>query len=101
VTIGPIPPGVGASHAAEADAAEPTAPVSEPATFADALGDALRQASSALQRADRAESAFVAGRGGLAEMVIERAQADVMLAVASAAASRTAQSLATLLNMQV
>ena len=38
---------------------------------------------------------------GLQEMVLERAQADVVLSVASAAASRAAQALTTLLGMQV
>jgi flagellar hook-basal body complex protein FliE len=100
MTIGPIPPIVAGQPAPEADSAEPVT-LGSGTSFADELGKALAGASSALQRADRAESAFVAGRGGLAEMMIERAQADVMLAVAGAAAARSVQSLATLLNMQV
>ena len=40
-------------------------------------------------------------RGGLQEMVLERAQADIALSIASAAASRTAQALTTVLGMQV
>jgi flagellar hook-basal body complex protein FliE len=69
--------------------------------FAGALLGAFGDASAALARADGAERAFVAHRGGLQEMVVERARADVTLALASAAASRAAQSLATILGMQV
>lgn len=71
------------------------------AAFAGAVGDAFGQASAALTRADAAESAFATGRGGMQEMVIERAQADIALSVASAAASRAAQSLTTILGMQI
>ena len=71
------------------------------AGFADALAGALDAASGALQRADAAEKVFARGRGGVAEMVVERAQADVLLSIAASAASRATQSLSTLLNMQV
>jgi flagellar hook-basal body complex protein FliE len=71
------------------------------AAFGGALGDALASAASALDRAQRAESAFVAGHGGIQEMVVERAQADVILSLAATTASRATQSLATVLNMQV
>jgi flagellar hook-basal body complex protein FliE len=70
-------------------------------SFARAFGDALATASSALERADAAEHAFAARRGGLQEMVVERARADVMLSLAGAAATRTAQALSTILGMQV
>ncbi len=73
----------------------------ETAPFGSTFGDALNAASSALTRAQGAESAFMSGRGGLQEMVVERAQADVVLALAATTASRTTQSLATILNMQV
>ncbi len=76
-------------------------PASGAAAFAGAVGDAFGQASAALTRADAAESAFATGRGGMQEMVIERAQADIALSVASAAASRAAQSLTTILGMQI
>jgi flagellar hook-basal body complex protein FliE len=69
--------------------------------FGGALGDALSSASSALMRAQQTESAFVSGRGGIQEMVVERAQADILLSLAATTASRTTQSLATILNMQV
>jgi flagellar hook-basal body complex protein FliE len=69
--------------------------------FGSALTRALDGAGAALARAERAEQAFAAGRGGLQEMVVERAQADVLLAIAGAAASRTVQTLNTILGMQV
>jgi flagellar hook-basal body complex protein FliE len=100
VTVRPIPPVPQALAMPEADTASP-AEAGQPQTFADALGEALRSASSALRGAESAEAAFIRGRGGLQEMVVERAQADIMLAIASATAQRTAQSLTTLLNMQV
>ena len=69
--------------------------------FARALTGAFGDAGGALERAAGAERAFAAGRGGLQEMVLERAQADVALSVASAAASRVTQALTTILGMQV
>ncbi len=69
--------------------------------FGRALSDAFAHASAALERADGAERAFIGGRGGLQEMVLERAQADVALSLASTAASRVSQALGTILGMQV
>ncbi len=60
----------------------------------DALGGMLRGAESA-------EDAFAAGAGSLQEAVYERARADVALSAATAAAQRTAQSISSVLNMQV
>jgi flagellar hook-basal body complex protein FliE len=71
------------------------------ATFAQTLTDALAATAGALERADGAERAFAAGRGGLQEMMLQRAQADVALSIASAAATRAAQTLTTILGMQV
>ena len=65
------------------------------------FGAVLDAAGSALDRADRAEHAFVARRGGLVEMMVERANADVMLLLATTAAQRTSQALSTLFGMQV
>lgn len=87
----------------------PDAPLSAPdagampagADFAGALGRAFGDASVSLERADRSERAFAAGRGGLQEMVLQRAQADVALSLASAAATRASQALSTILGMQV
>jgi flagellar hook-basal body complex protein FliE len=68
-----------------------------PSTF----GAALDAAGASLTRADAAETAFTRGTGGLAEMVIERARADIALSVAATGAQRAAQALNTLLGMQV
>jgi len=69
--------------------------------FAGALQRALDGAEGALSRADAAERAFASGHGGLAELVVERARADIALALASATASRVTQGLTTLLGMQI
>lgn len=69
--------------------------------FARAVEGAIVRASDALTRADAAERAFVRGRGGLQEMTLERAQADIALSIASATTSRVAQALQTILGMQV
>ena len=68
---------------------------------ASAFARALDGAGSALDRAENAEDAFAAGNGDLQTAVYERARADVVLAVATAAAQRTAQALQSILNMQV
>ena len=81
--------------------APPAAADAEKAPSADAFGALLGAASASFERAAGAETAFVRGTGGLQEMVVERAQAGVVLAIASAAAARTAQALTTILNMQV
>jgi hypothetical protein len=80
----------------------PDAPVAaktpaEPSGFLAAL-DA---AGAVFEAADRAESSFVHGVGGLQEMVVSRAHADVALAIATAAASRAAQALAQILGMPI
>jgi flagellar hook-basal body complex protein FliE len=69
--------------------------------FAAELGRAFDAAGAALGRAEQAETAFLRGRGGIAEMVVERARADALLSLAAAATSRAAQSLSTILGMQV
>lgn len=87
--------------------ARPTLPASDampepnPRGFARILARAFGVASEALARADTAERAFESGRGGLQEMTLERAQADIALSIASAATSRVTQSLQTILGMQV
>ena len=58
-------------------------------------------AGAALDRADAAERAFAEHRGGLVEMMVERASADAMLQLATSAAQRTTQALSTLFGMQV
>jgi flagellar hook-basal body complex protein FliE len=85
----------------EPDAPLQTPDAGSPASFGAVLQHALSAAGGALQGADAAERAFVAGRGGLQEMMVERAQADVMLSIATSAASRTAQAISTILGMQI
>jgi flagellar hook-basal body complex protein FliE len=77
----------------------PAAPVDagDAAAFAralDTLGDALRAAT-------RAEDDFAYGRGTLQAAVYQRAQADVALSVATSTATRIAQAVQSVLNMQV
>lgn len=62
---------------------------------------ALSGIDGALERAAGAEAAFVAGRGSLADMVIDRARADVALSVAAAGASHLTTAVSTILGMQV
>jgi flagellar hook-basal body complex protein FliE len=107
MTVEPLVPGL-APTASIPDAPLPDAAADavragsgEAASFAGALAKAFGDASASLEHADAAERAFTAGRGGLQEMVLERAQADVALSLASAAASRTTQTLSTILGMQV
>jgi hypothetical protein len=68
---------------------------------ANAFARLVDAAGAILDGADRAEAAFAAHRGGLQEMVVERARADIALQIAATAAQRAAQSLSTLLGMQI
>lgn len=65
------------------------------------FGELVRVATAQLDRADAAESAFAHGSGGLQEMVVARARADITLSVAATGAGRAAQALNTLLGMQI
>jgi flagellar hook-basal body complex protein FliE len=94
VTVTPFVPDTHLAPALESDSAAVN-------DFNGALSRALDAAGNALGRADEAERQFAAGRGGLQEMVVERAQADVALAIAGAAAARTVAALNTILGMQV
>lgn len=67
----------------------------------NAFGKALDRAGATLRAADGAEDAFAAHAGSLQDAVFERAQADVVLSVATAAAQRTAQAVQSILNMQI
>ena len=89
-------PDTAAPEAASRDAA--SAPGAAGASAFARLVDA---AGAMLESADRAEAAFAGHRGGLQEMVVERARADVALQVAATAAQRVAQSVTTLLGMQL
>lgn len=68
---------------------------------AGAFAKMLDGLSGAFQGAEHAENAFAAGTGDLQHAMYERARADVLLAVAVSGAQRAAQSLQTILNMQV
>ncbi|MGZ3498331.1 MAG: flagellar hook-basal body complex protein FliE [Vulcanimicrobiaceae bacterium] len=85
------------------EALVPDAPVAQPAAGGDAseFGKILDDAGAVLQRAARSEDAFASGTGDLQNAVYERARADVVLSVATAAAQRTVQAINTVLNMQV
>lgn len=65
------------------------------------FGKILDDVGTLLGKAQSAENAFAAGGGDLQSAIYERARADVVLSVATAAAQRTAQALQTILNMQV
>lgn len=83
---------------------EPLIPDLAPAPPAAAnagFGALLDAAGGVLARADAAEHAFITHRGGLLEMVVERARADVALQIAAAGTQRVAQGLQTLLGMQL
>jgi flagellar hook-basal body complex protein FliE len=76
------------------------------ASSSDAAGfgnlvELFAKGSGALEKAAGSERAFAAGSGDLQAMVLDRAQADIVLSAATTAASRTTQSLQTILNMQV
>jgi flagellar hook-basal body complex protein FliE len=66
-----------------------------------AFGRLVDAAGEALTNADAAEAAFTHGKGGIQEMVVARAQADITLAIAATGAQRAAQALNTLLGMQI
>jgi len=68
---------------------------------ANGFAKLIDAAGAQLDAADRAEAAFAAGRGGLQEMVVARADADVALQIAAAAAQHAVASINTLLGMQV
>jgi flagellar hook-basal body complex protein FliE len=76
-------------------------PLSGPASFAGALENAFDSAGGALEKADRSERAFARGTGGLQEMVLDRAQADIALSIATTTASRASAALSTILGMQI
>lgn len=68
---------------------------------ANAFARLVDAAGAIFDGAERAEAAFAAHRGGLQEMVVERARADIALQVAATAAQRAAQSISTVLGMQL
>jgi flagellar hook-basal body complex protein FliE len=76
-------------------------PDASAASTAHPFAQLVDAAGAALDTADAAEAAFAHGRGGLQEMVVSRARADIMLSVAATGAQRAAQALNTLLGMQI
>ena len=74
---------------------------SEPQPDAAGFGRALDAIGQLLGDATQAEDAYAGGTGSLQDAVYHRAQADVALSVATAAAQRAAQAVQTLLNLQV
>jgi flagellar hook-basal body complex protein FliE len=89
--------------APEAPAIAPIPASSAPSSGASgsAFGDLVSAADAVLAKADVAEAQFAAHRGGLQEMVVERARADIALQIAAAGAQRVTQGLQTLLGMQI
>jgi len=72
-----------------------------PVPAANAFATLVDAASAVLASADGAEAAFAAHRGGMQEMVVERARADIAVQIAAAATQHAAQALQTLLGMQI
>jgi flagellar hook-basal body complex protein FliE len=79
--------------------------VAPPGTDSTPAGSGFAQAldwvARALVDATRAEDAYANGNGSLQDAEYRRAQADVTLAVATAAVQRSAQAIQTLLNVQI
>ncbi len=65
------------------------------------FGRALDAIGRVLGDATQAEDAYADGTGSLQDAMYRRAQADVALSVATAAAQRAAQAVQTLLNLQI
>ncbi len=87
--------------AAETPVVSPLAGAAAAPAQGAAFASLVDSAATALGRADAAEAAFAAHRGGMQEMVVERARADIALQIAAASVQRATQGLQTLLGMQV
>lgn len=72
-----------------------------PSVGSGVFGQLVDAAGAQLERADVAEAAFTSGRGGITEMMVERARADIALQIATTGASRATQALNTILGMQI
>jgi len=70
-------------------------------TAASYFADFMQQSANALQKAQSAERLVAQGHGSLLAMSVDRARADVLLSVMSAAASRFSNALSTFANMAV
>jgi flagellar hook-basal body complex protein FliE len=82
---------------------DPPLPADAPVSPAGdaSFGRVLDTLGNVLAGATRAEDQFADGRGTLQAAVYERARADVALSVATATATRIAQAVQSVLNMQV
>ncbi len=78
-----------------------SASAASPAGAGNAFAGMLDDLGAVLGKAERSEDRFAAGAGDLQSAVFERARADVALSVATAAATRSAAALQSILNMQV
>ena len=83
------------------DVAPGAAVAASPASGGAAFERALDAIGSVLAGATNAEDAYANGTGSLQEAMYRRAQADVALSVATAAAQRAAQAIQSVMNLQV
>lgn len=83
------------------DAGVPDASPSASAGEANAFARTVDAVSSIFSAAQQAEDAYARGAGSLRDAVYDRARADVALSIAVAAASRAAQAVQSVLNMQI
>jgi flagellar hook-basal body complex protein FliE len=90
MTVEPIVPDIAQSSAPRSGAAD-----------GGAFATALDAVGTLLDGAGRSEDLYANGLGSLQSAVIERAQADVALQIATAAAQRGVQAMQSILNMQV
>ncbi|HEY9084345.1 MAG TPA: flagellar hook-basal body complex protein FliE [Candidatus Tyrphobacter sp.] len=83
------------------DAPQTDAPPAPARADTDAFAHAVDALGAIFEDAKAAEDSYAAGGGSLREAMYERARADVALAVAVAAAQRTAQAVQSVFNMQI
>ncbi len=79
----------------------PQPAVQQTGSTVNAFTDAVSAIAGSLARAESAENAYALGTGTLQSAVLERARADVALAVAAAATQRTATAVQSILNLQI
>jgi flagellar hook-basal body complex protein FliE len=101
--VEPLVPDIAPSSIPDVAPSVPDMPLPSQNDAGDAagFGSALDAVAQTLAGATRAEDAFAYGRGTLQEAVYERARADVALSVATATATRIAQAVQSVSNMQV
>jgi flagellar hook-basal body complex protein FliE len=73
----------------------------EPRSASGGWAEMLDQIGKVLTNATHAEDAYASGTGSLQEAMYQRAQADIALSIATAAAQRAAQVVQTLMNLQI